>query len=471
MKQLRDYQTKAVNDVRTAFQQGYKAPLLVLPTGGGKTVIFSHIAKNVADRGKRALILVHRIELLRQTADALRSEGATVGLINPKYTPNLRAPIQVAMVQTLVKRAAWQIPDFNLIVTDECHHVVASTYRNVINRWPGAWNLGVTATPIRSDGLGLGRNVGGVYDTLILGPQVHELIERGYLVQPIIYAAESRLDLSQVHTVMGDYKKNELAAAVDRPQITGNAVAHYRKICDGAPAVAFCVSVAHAHHVAAEFQQAGYRAAVADGGMEDADRARVLGGLATGAVQVVCSCDLISEGTDIPAITAAILLRPTQSPGLYLQQVGRALRPAPGKPHAYILDHVGNVITHGLPDEVRPWTLDGDVKPKKKKDQAEAQVKVLMCEECFCCHAPAPVCPECGFEYPPNEGRPMPEQVEGDLIEMTEEHKKAFRKDQNREVARARGLAELEQIEKARNYKPGWAKHIMAAREQRKQVY
>jgi DNA repair protein RadD len=472
MWQLRDYQERAVNEVRTAFASGSRAPLLVLPTGGGKTVIFSYIAANVAARGKRALILVHRVELLRQTADKLREAGAQVGLINPNYTPNLRAPIQVASVQTLVRRKNWVIPDFDLIVTDEAHHVVASTYKDIINRWPNAWNLGVTATPVRGDGLGLGVNVGGVYDRLILGPQVSELIDRGYLVRPVIYAPKERLDLAGVRTTMGDYNKSDLLGAVDKPSITGNAVQHYTQICPGAPAVAFCVSIAHATHVCAEFQAAGYRAAVADGSMEDEQRRAILGGLATGAIQVVCSCDLISEGTDIPAITAAILLRPTQSLGLYIQQVGRALRPSPGKPHAYILDHVGNVLTHGLPEERREWSLDGEEKKRRKKnDDAEAPIKTSMCDECFCVHAPAPTCPECGYVYPPKDGRGLPEQVAGELTVITEAHRQALRKQQNREVAQARTEEELRKIAKDRGYKDGWVRHMLAAREAKKQSY
>lgn len=472
MFDLRDYQQTAVANVRQAFASGSRAPLLVLPTGGGKTVIFNHIAANVASRGKRALILVHRVELLRQTADKLRAVGAHVGLINPNYTPNLRAPIQVASVQTLTRRADWAIPDFDLIVTDEAHHVVADTYKNIINRWPKAWNLGVTATPCRSDGLGLGVDVGGVYDSLIMGPTVMELIERGYLVRPIVYAPKERLDLTGVRTTLGDYNKSDIAAAVDKPQITGNAVQHYRQICSGAPAVAFCVSIAHAQHVCAEFQAAGYRAAVADGKMEDGDRIRVLGGLATGEVQVLCTCDLVSEGTDIPAITAAILLRPTQSQGLYLQQVGRALRPSKGKPHAYVLDHVGNVLTHGLPEEDRHWSLDGDAKPKRKKgDQVEASIKTRMCEECFCVHEPAPKCPECGYEYPPADGRGLPDQVDGELAQVTEAHRVALRKHYNREIARARTQEDLEAIAIAKGYKPGWVKHMMEARAKKKEVY
>jgi len=466
MFSLRPYQQQAVADVRQAFAQGYKAPLLVLPTGGGKTIIFAHIAANVASKGKRALILVHRVELLRQTADKLRDSGAGIGLINPNYTPNLWAPVQVASVQTLVRRTNWNIPGFDLIVTDECHHVVSSTYRAILARFPNAYNLGVTATPVRGDGLGLGQNVGGVYDLLLQGPQVHELIQMEYLVRPVIYAPKQKLDLSGVHTVAGDWNKKEVEYRVDKPQIIGDAVDHYRRICSGAPAVAFCVSVRHAHHVCEQFKAAGYRAAVADGSMADEDRVRILGGLATGAVQVLCSCDLISEGTDIPAITAAILLRPTQSMGLYLQQVGRALRPSPGKKNAIILDHVGNVITHGLPDEPREWTLDGEQKKKRQAKEKEEKENVRQCPECYCVHHLAPQCPECGFEYP-NDGRGDPEQTDGVLTEMTEAHRQLLRKSKNQEVARARSMDDLLRIEKERGYKPGWAKHVHESRQRK----
>ncbi|MGI9159630.1 MAG: DEAD/DEAH box helicase family protein, partial [Saprospiraceae bacterium] len=258
MVTLRPYQQTAVEKIRQAYVSGCKAPLLVLPTGGGKTVVFSHIAATSSARGKRVLILVHRIELLRQTAKALQRAGIQPGLINPAYTPNYRAPVQVAMVQTMAKRTHYfrKMP-FDLIITDECHHVVSKTYRDILAEFPNAYQLGVTATPVRGDGLGLGIIAGGVYDTLIMGPTVAELIAGGYLVKPAIYVPKDRVDLTGIRTRMGDYDKAELETRMDKPQITGNAVEHYRRTLDGLPAVAFCVSVQHAQHVAAEFQRAG----------------------------------------------------------------------------------------------------------------------------------------------------------------------------------------------------------------------
>lgn len=460
---LRPYQTKAVQAIRDAYASGYRAPLLCLPTGGGKTVIFSHIAANSSARGKRVLILVHRIELLRQTSAALKRAGINPGLINPAYTPNYRAPVQVAMVQTVAKRTHYfsKMP-FDLIITDEAHHVVSKTYRDILAAFPGAYQLGVTATPVRGDGKGLGLTAGGVYDTLIMGPTVAELIEGGYLVKPAIYVPRDRVDLTGVRSRMGDYDKQELEARMDKPTITGNAVEHYRRALDGLPAVAFCVSVKHAQHVAAEFQAAGYRSYAVDGNMDDAQRAGVLNGLATGAVQVVTSCDIISEGTDIPAIAGAILLRPTQSTGLYLQQVGRALRPMQGKERAVILDHVGNVLRHGLPDEDRDWSLDSEPAKKKKKTE-EPDVRVRMCLSCYAVFsAGASECPQCGTVIPAKARKVQ--ETEGELREITAEDRANIARAQKKEVGRARTLEELERIETERGYKRGWAHYVYNAR-------
>ncbi len=463
MLKLRDYQTDAVNNIRQSYIRGFKAPLLVIPTGGGKTVIFSYIAATTASRGKRVLILVHRVELLRQTSAALQKSGVHHGLINPKYTPDLFAPVQVASVQTLIKRLD-KIKPPDLIVIDEAHHALAGTWKKIIEHFPNAHILGVTATPCRGDGTGLGIESGGVFDDLVMGPQVQELIQRGFLVEPLIYGVDSgsKIDLSGIHTKMGDYDQGELAKLMDKPKITGDAVAHYKKLCSGVPAVVFCVSVAHAQHVAEEFRAAGYRAYHADGSLDDDIRKRILNGLGNGTVDVVTSCDLISEGTDIPAIGCAILLRPTQSLGLYLQQVGRALRPCEGKDKAIILDHVGNVLTHGFPDEVREWTLQGDPKRKKSKKKEDKTVQVKQCEKCYAIHQPAPSCPVCGHVYVVKDM--APKQVDGELKQLRPEDVAHRKRAQVVEQAKAQTLEELLEIARARGYKDGWAQHIYNSR-------
>lgn len=467
MLTLRPYQHKAVTDIRTCYQQKLRAPLLVLPTGGGKTVVFSHIAGSVAGRGKRVMVLVHRIELLRQTSAALTKNGVDHGLINPKYTPDYRKHVQVASVQTLIKRLHFfekYPPD--LIVVDEAHHANAGSWRTILNTFPNSWVLGVTATPCRGDGTGLGANAGGIFDTLIQGPTVQQLIDLGYLVRPEVYAPLSRLDLSGVRVTRGDYDKKELSEKIDKPTITGDVVAHYTKLCPGTPAVVFCVDVAHAQHVAAEFRAAGYRAWAADGTMEDDTRKRILNGLGNGSVQIVTSCDLISEGTDIPAIGCAILLRPTQSLGLYLQQVGRALRPCEGKERAIILDHVGNVLTHGMPEQDRDWSLDGDTKKKRgSKDSLPPPPPVKQCPTCYAVHAIALACPQCGHLYQVEAAKLQ--QVEGTLEKVTPEQALRLKREKSREVAQAKTLEDLRKLGQIRGYKAGWAEHVWRSRQQR----
>lgn len=458
MFSLRPYQEHGVQAIRESYIKGSKAPLFVLPTGGGKTVVFCYVAATSSARGKRVLILVHRVELLRQTSAKLREAGVHHGLISPKYTPDKSAPVQVASVQTLIKRLDKIIPP-DLIIIDEAHHAIAGSWRTIVQSFPNAKVLGVTATPCRGDGTGLGQSAGGVFDDLVMGPQIYDLIDMNFLVKPIIYAPREKLDLSQVRTIRGDYDAKQVSDIVDKPTITGDAVKHYMRICPGAPAVVFCVSVNHAQHVAEEFRRAGYRAYHADGTLDDDVRARILNGLGNGTVDVVTSCDLISEGTDIPAIGCAILLRPTQSLGLYIQQVGRALRTADGKQNAYILDHVGNVLTHGLPEEHREWSLDGEARKKKKKRDEEPTVRVDQCERCYSIYAPSPVCPVCGHAKKVKSD--IPTAIDGELVQLTAEQMK---RNKVVEVAKARTLEELERIQQERGYKAGWAKHLYNSR-------
>lgn len=436
---LRPYQDNAIRDIRDAYRSNYNAPLLVLPTGAGKTIVFTWIAANST---KRVLILVHRIELLRQTSDKLTQFGVDHGLISPKYRPQYHKRVQVASVQTLVNRMDC-IDHPDLIIIDEAHHATAGTWRKVLNEF-SCRRLGVTATPIRTDGTGMGE----VFDKIVEGPTVSELIELGYLTEPKIYAPKTQIDLSGVKMRGGDYAKGDLANAMDKPTITGDAVSYYRKLADGVPAVAFCVSVDHAKHVAADFASAGYGAEAVYGGHPERDR--ILSQLGDG-VDIVCSCDLISEGTDIPAIGCAILLRPTQSEALYLQQVGRALRVYPGREYAIILDHVGNVLRHGMPDDVRAWSLEG----RERVNRAQREDAVSQCDKCFAVYPSGRICPECGHQRELNQREIK--QVEGELLEVKRVNKR-------RDQGRAKSLQALRIIERQRGYKRGWAEKVFYGR-------
>jgi DNA repair protein RadD len=456
MIRLRDYQSDCIGEIRAAYRAGRRSPLLVSPTGSGKTVMFAYISQGTSRKGNRVLILVHRQELVDQTCRTLLAFGVDHGVIAAGRSPDRTHAVQVGSVQTVVRRLDYFRPD--LIIIDEAHHGTAGSWRKVLDANPQARILGVTATPERLDGKGLK----DVFDDLIRGPEVSWLIDNGHLSRPRYYAPPQAANLTGLHMRGGDYAKDELAKAMDDKAITGDAVEHYARICGGVPAVAFCVSVAHAQHVAEQFQAAGFRAAVLDGTLDRDSRRDRVKALGDGRLQVLTSCEIINEGFDLPIVTAAILLRPTMSLGLHLQQVGRVLRPAPGKDRAIILDHVGNLARHGFAEDVRDWSLEGRPKKKKRKADDEADVNVRQCPSCYCAHAPAASCPECGHVYQLTQ-REI-EVRDGTLVELDVEAVRRQRKDEQRG---AQTLDDLIALGRARNYKnPAiWARHIWNARQ------
>jgi superfamily II DNA or RNA helicase len=447
---LRPYQQQAIDDLRQSYRSGARAPLLCLPTGGGKTIIFTAIAHASASRGRRVLILVHRRELLRQASSKLTAAGLDHGLIAAGIDPSL-APVQVASVQTIARRLSridWQ-PD--LIIIDEAHHATAGQWERTLHHWPAAYRLGVTATPCRLDGRGLR----SAFDHLVLGPSMADLIFTNYLCSARIYAPPVVADLSGIRTRAGDYANDQAAAAMDRPTVTGDAISHYQRLANGQPAIAFCCNVQHAEHVAAAFNAVGVTAATLLG--ESRDRDQIVARFAAGQLRVLVTVDVVSEGFDVPAASCAILLRPTQSLGLYLQQVGRVLRPAPGKDAAIVLDHVGNVHRHGFPDDPRDWSLDDRL--KRSREAGAAAPCVRTCGICFAAFAPQPACPCCGTPVPIQPARQL-RQVDGELKEL---HRKAVRQ-RVAERRRARTLPELMAIARQRGYSPAWAWKVHNAR-------
>ena len=410
--QLRDYQEMAIEAVRDSFRAGNRRTLLVSPTGSGKTVIFSYVAAGVAKNGKRVLIIAHRRELLRQISSALTRAGVKHGMLTGGSTGIPPQNVIVASVFTLANRLK-HFPAPDLIVGDEAHHFTPdSSWGKVVSAFPKALVLGVTATPERLDGKGLG----SLFDDMVIGPTVAELTEQEYLSPADVYAP-SRPDMGGVHTRMGDYVKSELEQAMDKPSITGSAVAHYSKLTPGRKAIAFCVSVKHAVDVAEDFRRAGYAAYHIDGGMKEKERDQVLKDFESGKIQVLTSCDLVSEGFDLPAVEVAILLRPTQSLSLYLQQCGRAIRPSPGKEKTYIFDHAGNTARHGFIDEPREWTLDGDDIRRRRAEAKEKPPEIRTCPGCFAMHPPMPICPKCGHVYKVKSRKIQ--HVDGELVQLS----------------------------------------------------
>jgi len=355
----------------------------------------------------------------------------------------------------------------NGIVVHNCHHSVSPTWSRVLTRWPKAKVIGVTATPQRLDGRGLG----AIFTHMVKGPETSWLIDQGFLSRPEYYIPPQKVDLSGVHTVAGDYNAGELEEAMNTPKITGDAVQHYAKYAAGELAVVFCVSVKHAQDVALAFTASGFPAASIDGTMDKMQRRAVLASLASRQTRVLTSCALVSEGFDLPAVSVASLLRPTQSLSLHLQQLGRPLRPAPGKTRTLILDHVGNVLRHGFAEDKREWTLDD--KPKSAK-KGEAGVSVCQCPECFRAHHPAKECPYCGHVY---EGTAI-EIVDGELEAVRPQTCSTCSKmyphslpscphcrvDKRRQEGAARTYEELAALGRARGYREGWAKFRWEAR-------
>ena len=486
---LRDYQEDFVQKVRVEYRSGTQSVLLVAATGAGKTVVFSYIAKSAAAKGSRVLILAHRDQLIKQASHKLTDNGVNHGIIMAGFTPSPLRLVQVASVQTLVRRLEKMVAakvHFDLIVIDEAHLSAAASYMKVLAAWPKARVLGVTGSPIRLDGKGLGRGQGGCFDSIVQGISIRQLIDQGYLVRPAVYASKTQVDLSSVKKVGGDFDNAALADVMDKPVITGSAIAEYRRICPGVPAVAWCANVAHARHVAEQFNAAGIPALALSGEDDSAERDRALAALSNGSLKVITFAMLLVEGVDCPAIGAVIMLRPTMSLSSYLQTIGRGLRPiyAPGMPlgtteqrmaaidagpkgrKCFVLDHAGLTFRHGLADEEREWSLDGITKKKGKKKDQEKAVPLAQCPKCFLVHDPSPTCPACGHVYEAKV-RKLNEQ-DGELAEITPEVAERLRRDRQREVYGAQTLDELRKIAAQRGYKPTWAEMVFQARQRKK---
>ena len=286
-KVLRPYQDRAVAEIRAAFNHGARRVLFVLPTGGGKTTVFSYVTSAAAARGNRVCVLVHRQELVDQVSGSLTAMGVLHGIVAGGY-PETTAPVQVASVASLVRRLDRTEP-FDLLIPDEAHHAVAGSWKAVLDAMPRAFVLGVTATPERLDGRGLG----DAFEVMVTGPSVAELTSDGFLVPAVVYAPPVGVDLSRVRTRGGDYASGELAEAMSDKAVVGNAIEHYARLCRGVPAVAFCAGVHHSRGVAERFNVAGFRAAHVDGETEKGERRRLIAALGSGDLDVLTNAGLI----------------------------------------------------------------------------------------------------------------------------------------------------------------------------------
>lgn len=444
---LRPYQELLIEGVRDEFRQGRRSSCVVAPCGAGKTVIMAWMAAQTAVRGQRVLFAVHRQELIDQSSATFATLGIQHGIIAPGIPANDER-IQIGSIFTVARRLKKIAPPA-VIIFDEAHHSTANTWRKIIEEFPDAYIIGLTATPARMGGDGLG----DIFESLVLGPSVSQLIDWGSLSPYRYYAPPVQANLEGLRVKYGEYVRSDVALRMDKSEIIGDAIEQYKKLADGKRAICYCVGRAHSEHTAEMFREAGIQAVHIDGETQDQVRKAAIEQFRTGEIKVLCNVDLISEGFDVPAMEAVILLRPTQSLTLHIQQSMRPMRPDkdnPGKV-AIIIDHVGNAYRHGLPDEDRTWSLEG----KKKKTQEPREILLRQCPECYAAHRPAPVCPQCGYQYK-TESRAEPEQRKGELVKVDELERKRRRQ----EVGRARSIPDLEAIALQRGYSLRWISKI-----------
>lgn len=432
----RPYQSELKNAIYGQWRS-VKNTLAVLPTGGGKTFVFAGI---ISENKGASCAIAHRSELVSQMSLALAREGVRHRVIGPDnvrrlctaghldelgrsfYDPN--ALCAVAGVDTLVRMDAASDPWFqrvNLWVGDEAHHFLADNkWGRAVSMFPNAYGLGVTATPIRADGKGLGRHADGVFDSMVLGPSMRELIEMDYLTDYRVVCPPNDLDLSVVNVSSGgDYIPEQLKKARRKSCITGNVVKHYLTFARGKLGITFDTDVESATETAQAYRDAGVPAEVVSAKTPDALRAQILRKFKAREILQLVNVDLFGEGFDVPGVEVVSMARPTMSFSLFCQQWGRALRIMNGKDRAWIIDHVGNVAHHKLPDKPRMWSLDRREGRRGNSAVNEIPMRVCLNPECMSPYERIELaCPFCGHEPPPPAARSAPEFVDGDLVEL-----------------------------------------------------
>lgn len=438
---LRDYQADILARFFSSIAGGHRRPLVVAPCGAGKSYIFAELARRT--RGE-VLVLVHRNELKQQHIDLFESLGI---------------PARVETYQTEYRRLGTH-PKPRLLVVDEAHLSRSNTWQKIIDYYD-TYTAGFSATPARLDG----KPLGDIFDDLITGVDTRWLIDHHRLA-PYEYYAPMTVDTSGLRTVGGDYVISELERLMTERCIYGDVVENYKRFASGERTIAYCVSVKHARSVAAAFRGAGIRAEALSAETPARERKRIIEGFRAGEITVLCNCTLLSEGISIDEVSCVMLLRPTESVALGIQQMMRCMRYLPDKT-AKIIDMVGNYLRVGLPDEDRAWSLSEPVR-KRRELSSEGNFYIRTCPECFMVFPTAPVCPFCGTLYPlsPREIRAQ-EEIELQRITAEEAERVAEAKKKSRiEQGRANSFEELVRLGKQRGYKnPAyWAAQVLRGR-------
>ena len=401
--QLRDYQLDIIQQIFAHWFNGSSAVAMQLPTGAGKTIIFTAVANEFIAMDEPVLVIAHRTELIAQAAAKLsKVTDCPIGIIKSGIKPNPDSIIQVASIQTLIRRNP---PPASLVIFDEAHHCHSKTYATVMKHYRerGAYILGCTATPARTDGRGLRYLYSGTpgFDVLIKGSSVRELICKKYLAPFKIYSPDSIIDAAnaKIRTTGGDYNQKQLADLVEKTLIIGDAVDTWKQHAYLKRTVLFAVSVKHSKELAQGFRDAGISAMHLDGKTPKKERIALLSAFESGQILVLCQHSIVTEGVDIPGIEAIQLVRPTKSLIVWFQAIGRALRPAPNKETAIVIDHTDTHLNLPWPDDEIPWSLD----PISLKNGKWS----IGCPECHHVFRPTPserdrclaTCPNCNVKF------------------------------------------------------------------------
>lgn len=431
---LRPYQSELIDKIRYELLSGNKSVVAVLGCGGGKSVICADIAKSSTEKGNRVLFLVHRHELCQQIEQTFIACGVDLNLC------------QIGMVQTVTRRLE-KTETPNLIIVDEAHHSISDSYTRIFNYFPSAIRLGFTATPCRMNEGGLGK----VFESLVESVSTKWLIENNYLA-PFKYYSVKLADAGNLHIKQGDYDNRELATLMEQNAIYGDTVTNYINIARGKQAIVYCASVKASEETTQAFVNAGILASHVDGTTNPKEREDIMDLFRKGYITVLCNCNLFGEGLDMPDCECVILLRPTKSLTLYIQQSMRSMRYKPNKT-ATIIDHVGNVFQHGFPDEQREWSLE----EKRKKEKSIISVK--QCPKCYyCLPSNSLECPECGHIFKETtEERTQRQRKEAELQEITERDLLAVKP--YNYYKNIKTFEEMAKFQRVKKYKFGWALH------------
>jgi len=456
MPELRNYQDRAIIQLRDCVSNGLKKVIMALPTGGGKSLIFGQIISNAIDKEKTVLWLVHRRNLVYQMRDVLQEFGIDCGLIMAGNESNTKLPVQLCTIQTLGRRLKLADPFSNqffinadIVLIDEGHRSISKTYMDIIKLYQDKIIIACTATPMRADGMGMGK----VYEAIVDVSGVQELIDQKYL-SPVRYFAAKAPNLKDIKIARGDYVVKELGKKMNKTKLNGDIVENWLKFGENRQTIVFCVNVKHSIAICEEFTKQGVSAEHLDARSSDEKRDDVFQRMEDGDTKVICNVGLYQEGLDVPAVSCIVMARPTKSMGLWRQCCGRGLRILPGKEDCFIFDHGGVIEEHGFLEDEIEWTLDGKKIAWKKKKRKKSEPKPAKCRVCGEIFMGLKTCPRCGTELK-KFGKKI-ETVDAELVEL-----KGVRK-RNREYSwddKRKLMGALQWHVEKKGYRNGWAAH------------